>query len=272
MKHNSTAYTQACGPGPAVLPANDPKPRNGCAGDPLVKHPIAAARLSRLPWAVKSTRPFTTILVPNGGFSRKLDDMACNQVRGPNSTVLPADGSKPCEDGVATAQNGARSEGALKIEQSIAFMMQHLDQPLQVAKLAQTAHTSTSHFFVLFKRWAGFSPIDYFIRLRMQRASRLLAATTMSVKEIAAALGYDDPFYFSRLFKLIHGVAPSDYRLMMEQLEQTDTQGGMPGSEKDGDLTPLPVSEQLETNGANQRIIHEKRNILHSVGGNYSVK
>jgi hypothetical protein len=46
----------------------------------------------------------------------------------------------------------------------------------------------------------------------------------------------------------------------------------MPGSEKDGVLPPVPVSEQLENNGGNERILHEKRNILHSAGDKYSVK
>ncbi|MGP8201688.1 MAG: helix-turn-helix transcriptional regulator [Limisphaerales bacterium] len=104
----------------------------------------------------------------------------------------------------------------MKIEQSIAYMMQHLNQPLQVANLAQTAHLSASHFFALFKRWTGFSPIDYFIRLRMEEAGRLLVDANMSVKETAATLGYDDPFYFSRVFKSVHGMAPSDYRLKFE--------------------------------------------------------
>jgi AraC-like DNA-binding protein len=115
--------------------------------------------------------------------------------------------------------NGAQSNlangggAALKnIEQSIVFMLQHLDQPLQVSTLAAIACVSPSHYFNLFKRRTGCAPIDFFIRLRMRHASHLLKATLLSVKEIAAALGYDDPFYFSRVFKSVYQVAPSHYR------------------------------------------------------------
>lgn len=102
--------------------------------------------------------------------------------------------------------------GTQKIAQSINYMMQHLDQPLQVATLAATVNVSPSHFFVLFKRRTGCAPIDYFIRLRMQRACQLLTAGSLHVKEVAASLGYEDPFYFSRVFKSVNRVAPSEYR------------------------------------------------------------
>jgi AraC-like DNA-binding protein len=93
-------------------------------------------------------------------------------------------------------------------------MLRHLDEPLQVATLAARASVSPSHFFALFKRRIGCAPIDYFIRLRMQHACRLLDETMLSVKEVAATLGYDDPFYFSRVFKSVNRVAPSEYRLL----------------------------------------------------------
>src|ERR1035437_9375719 len=106
----------------------------------------------------------------------------------------------------------------LRIEQSIAYMAQHLDQPLQVATLAALANISPSHFFALFKRRIGSAPMDYFTRLRMQRACRLLERTTLSVKEIASELGYDDPFYFSRVFKSVNRLAPSDYRAAQREM------------------------------------------------------
>ena len=119
-------------------------------------------------------------------------------------------------------QAGAcESETAWKIEQSIAYMMRHLDEPLQVATLAAQANISASHFFALFKRQTGCAPIDCFIRLRMQHACRLLDETVMSVKEVAATLGYDDPFYFSRIFKSVNRVAPSEYRLLRNGAKET---------------------------------------------------
>ena len=108
-----------------------------------------------------------------------------------------------------------------KIEQTISYMMDHLDQPLQVATLAAMACVSPSHYFALFKRRTGSAPMDYFTHLRMERARRLLESTNHSVKEVAAALGYDDPFYFSRVFKGVNRMAPSFYR--QQQLAQTPT-------------------------------------------------
>ena len=100
-----------------------------------------------------------------------------------------------------------------KIEESIAFMTRNLNRPLQVSMLAALVNVSPSHYFALFKRHTGRAPMDYFTRLRMEKARCLLETTASSVKEVAAALGYDDPFYFSRVFKSVNRLAPSNYRI-----------------------------------------------------------
>ena len=100
-----------------------------------------------------------------------------------------------------------------KVAQSIIFMSQHLDEPVKITQLAKMANLSSSYFWALFKQKTGYAPIDFFIRLRMHQACYLLNSTNRKVKDIAAALGYKDPLYFSRLFKSVHGVAPNHYRV-----------------------------------------------------------
>lgn len=104
-----------------------------------------------------------------------------------------------------------------KIEQTINFMGAHLNEPMQVNRLASMVNISPSHFFALFRQCTGFTPIDFFIRLRMSKACELLETTSLSVKEVAAMLGYDDQFYFSRLFKSVHGTPPRAYRAQKEE-------------------------------------------------------
>jgi len=99
-----------------------------------------------------------------------------------------------------------------RIATTIDYMKQHLPQPLQLDALAAIAHLSRSRFVDLFKQQTGYSPIDYFIRLRMQRACRLLDTTAMSVKVIATALGYEDQLYFSRVFRRVNRLTPTQYR------------------------------------------------------------
>lgn len=128
---------------------------------------------------------------------------------------------------LAAAQAGhGATDAVCRIEQSVAYMAQHLDRPLQVATLAAQANISPSHFFALFKRRIGSAPMDYFTRLRMRRACRLLHETNLSVKEVASKLGYDDPFYFSRVFKSVNQMAPSDYRMAQRERSGTTKEFG----------------------------------------------
>ena len=64
----------------------------------------------------------------------------------------------------------------------------------------------------LFKDRTGFAPIDYFLHMKVQKATQLLDFTEKTVKEIAAELGFDDPYYFSRLFKKIMSYSPTEFR------------------------------------------------------------
>jgi AraC-like DNA-binding protein len=93
-------------------------------------------------------------------------------------------------------------------------MKQHQDQRLQLDVLAAVANLARSQYSALFKRQTGYAPMDYFNRLKMHRACQLLDTTQSSVKAIAASLGYEDPLYFSRVFRGVNKMPPQAYRQM----------------------------------------------------------
>jgi transcriptional regulator GlxA family with amidase domain len=106
-----------------------------------------------------------------------------------------------------------------KIERCIAHMFSHLNERVTVAELAGMTDHSSAHFTALFKQKTGYPPINFFIRLRIHQACHLLTVNNFSVREVAATPGYKDPYFFSRQFKLIHGVAPNNYRVAGPNVE-----------------------------------------------------
>jgi AraC family transcriptional regulator, arabinose operon regulatory protein len=99
-----------------------------------------------------------------------------------------------------------------KINRTIEFMKQHLHQSLMLDALAGVANLSRSQYTALFKQQTGFAPMDYFTRLRMHFACQLLDTTELSVKSVAGHLGFDDPLYFSRVFRAVNEKTPTQYR------------------------------------------------------------
>jgi AraC-like DNA-binding protein len=112
--------------------------------------------------------------------------------------------------------SGSVPTTVMRIRSVAAYMRQHLERPLRLEELARMANLSVSHFSAIFRKEFGFSPLDYLIRTRIRRACELLDTTSSSLKEIAEAVGFLDPLYFSRAFRTIHGVSPSQYRSVVK--------------------------------------------------------
>lgn len=109
-------------------------------------------------------------------------------------------------------QPGGQDSHDAKIKKVIDIMNGSLGSSLTIEELAQRINLSASHFAFVFKRRTGFAVLDYFVRLKMQRACILLDTTTQPVKAIAAELGFEDPLYFSRRFRQVQGCSPLGYR------------------------------------------------------------
>lgn len=99
-----------------------------------------------------------------------------------------------------------------KLEKAINFMKTNIDGRLSLSEIAMACNCSESNISKLFKQTLGTAPIDYFIHLKMQKASKLLLNSKLRIKEISLRLGYDDPYYFSRIFTKHIGQSPASYR------------------------------------------------------------
>lgn len=99
------------------------------------------------------------------------------------------------------------------VDLSVNYMKSNINKKITLDDLAKEANLSISHYSIKFKRKTGKSPLDYFIQLKVQKACQLLDHTSLRINEISLAVGYDDPYYFSRIFKKIMYLSPSEYRL-----------------------------------------------------------
>ncbi|QBG48162.1 helix-turn-helix domain-containing protein [Verrucomicrobia bacterium S94] len=95
---------------------------------------------------------------------------------------------------------------------TIDFMQAHLDMQLTLKELADRAGLSVPHYSKLFRQRTSQSPVAYFIQLKIKKACELLHETAEPIHRIGLQLGYEDPYFFSRQFKKIQGISPSEFR------------------------------------------------------------
>ena len=98
------------------------------------------------------------------------------------------------------------------IDSAILFMQEHINENISLNELSLRYNYSPSRFSNLFKQRTGYAPIDYFIQMKMQKASQHLGITDKSIKDIALTMGFEDPYYFSKRFTKVMGMSPSKYR------------------------------------------------------------
>jgi AraC-like DNA-binding protein len=95
---------------------------------------------------------------------------------------------------------------------TIELMQQKIHTIFTLQEFADFAQLSVSHFSAVFRERTGYSPIEYFNHLKIQKACQYLLFTNMTVKEMASNLGVDDQYYFSRMFSKLMGISPIEYR------------------------------------------------------------
>ena len=100
---------------------------------------------------------------------------------------------------------------SLKVEKIIQYMCEHIDHKCNLAELAGVVQISSYYLSKIFKEKTGYSVIEYFNKIKIDRAKMMLIEGNKKVKDVAHALGFSDEFYFSRIFKKTEGISPSEY-------------------------------------------------------------
>lgn len=104
-----------------------------------------------------------------------------------------------------------------KLGKAKEYIDRHYAEPLTLEEVAEHAGMSPYYFSKLFKEQFGVTFIDYVTNVRIERAKEALVRTDFSLKEICFSVGYNDPNYFSRVFKKQTGWSPSEYRKKLQR-------------------------------------------------------
>lgn len=115
---------------------------------------------------------------------------------------------------VLPARAKLKSGRVLDVDAVQAVMRSHLHDSLNLDALAAQFKLSRFHFAKTYRALTGHAPIQDFIQLKMAHACRLLDEGEQGIREVAEQLGYEDVYYFSRLFRKVVGMAPSHYRAL----------------------------------------------------------
>jgi two-component system, response regulator YesN len=114
---------------------------------------------------------------------------------------------------LSAQQSGQDREQILRvIDRAKTWIKERYHQELSMEQVADYVNLNPFYFSKLFKKHVGETFIDYLTRLRINKAKDLIGREELSLKEVCYEVGYHDPNYFSRVFKKVTGISPSEYR------------------------------------------------------------
>ena len=118
--------------------------------------------------------------------------------------------------------DGKKVAGILQeqIESAVVYFNENYNTKISIEDYAKELHISTNWFIHNFKQYMGISPAQYILSLRIMNAQNLLERGVYNIREVAEVVGYENPLYFSRVFKKEVGLSPTEYR--KNQLSQVN--------------------------------------------------
>lgn len=99
------------------------------------------------------------------------------------------------------------------------YIQQYYDQEITLQSISRLVHLSKNYFANLFRKEVGESFLEYLTRIRIEKAKILLTGE-LKAGDVGTLVGIQDPKYFSKVFKKITGVSPSEYRVLVRKSGQ----------------------------------------------------
>lgn len=118
-------------------------------------------------------------------------------------------------NGVRNSQYNFTLQQVTKI---LDYFHTHYDEEVLISEVADMFNVDRRRIAYLFEKITGLTPIQYLTRYRISKAKELLTISELTVSEVAEAVGYQDSFYFSRVFKNSTKMSPSQYRKVHQNL------------------------------------------------------
>lgn len=100
----------------------------------------------------------------------------------------------------------------MEMNRVIEYMHQHYDKKLSNLQLSKIANMSESHFIRVFKKETSMSPIDYLVKLRIDKSKKLLKSGSKNITEISLMCGFNSPSHYSSSFLRHENITPSEYQ------------------------------------------------------------
>ncbi len=91
------------------------------------------------------------------------------------------------------------------------YLSRHAEENFDSKRLSEFMNLNYSHISTTFAKTTGQTVIEAHTRLRMNKALHLMRTTSLNISEISQRLGFQNPFYFTRVFKKVLGESPSSY-------------------------------------------------------------
>ncbi len=100
------------------------------------------------------------------------------------------------------------------------FMQKNYMEKISIGDIAEEVHLSASYLSHIFSQTFGCTLTDYLTRIRLNQAKIMLGNLSMSIGQVAVACGFDDVSYFSRVFKKVEGISPSEYKKKAVRIQE----------------------------------------------------